>query len=159
MDVRWEKISSDDTTILIRINVKVNKPVEYLRDANFVFEYNKDEISFARNHSIGNKDTDYIWQAGFGPNDSTFCTVTRLNYNELSINIHIESLTGIFVSSETFTPVIDLKFRKIAKVNTTKLEWKMETRDGRIFETVFDKDFNAYDVGEGWDTPFWVKLE
>ena len=159
MDVRWKSTINNDSVLIIRLEIKTETPHTLLRDANFAFNYDPELVSFAYNKGYGKKDTDYLWLGGFIPNDSVFATVTKLKKNAISINIHMETLYGIPVTMDTgYTPVIEIRFRKMTKGAIAKFEWEMPRISDRTFENVFDNNFIPYDMGDGWVRPFEVKL-
>lgn len=159
MDVRWKSIINNDSILIIKLEIRTETPRALLRDANFAFKYDPALVSFAYNKGYGKKDLDYLWLGGFIPNDSVFTTVTKLKTNTISINIHVEKLFGIPITIDTsYTPVIEIRFRKIVKGAIAKFEWEMKRASGQTFENVFDNDFIPFNIGDGWRRPFEVKL-
>ena len=160
IDTRWKMISNNDSFIRLRVEIKSNKSGVLLRDANFIFNYDNTQISFSDEKDGGKTDTDFFWQPGFNPNDSTYNTVTRLKTNVLSVNIHAESFAGVPLTTDTnFLSVIDIKFRMKSKPLNAKLNWLMEVTADKTFVNVFDKNFHPFEEGEGWSEPFIVRLE
>jgi hypothetical protein len=160
LDVSWKVVSCHDSTLIVQLAIRTNKSGEKIKNANFAFEYNANQLAFARKDSEGVNKIDYFWQNGFESSDTIFTTVTRLVYSQLSVNIYFSRGSGIPISSETqYIPVINLKFKILKPGSLTKLTLLMEKTHPPTFDNAFDNHKKPFDEGYGWNDPLIVKLK
>ena len=154
LDAGWKMVSENDSSIIVRLEIKSVEINQRLRDGNLVFEFDTNRLSFECKKNI-----DFFWQEGFAPHDSIYTTLTVLKSNVLSANIHVESMNGIPINSNLFKPVIELKFRKKAHGVNAKIELLMAKSSPVTFENMFNNDLLPFYIGEGWSDPFIFRLE
>jgi len=171
LDIRYSVTEQSGNNVRLRIELRCSSPGKHiLNSGDFYLNYNPQEITYNTNPVRGK---DYIWGDHFDPAIHPFFNLAKVIYegfnpekpelNLLDIAV-IDSgfkSTGALLDSGKWIPFVDILLHIKKPGNPSQLILE-PVRSGNtligIFESFVAVPTN-FDEGEGWDTPFVIKLE
>ncbi len=178
LDARWKVINGDNGSnpansgvITMRLQIRCSSPgIHRLNSGDFYIEYDSTYMLFGHHPENG---LDYAWATGFDPKKSPLYKFSKVvdfgtnpfdnsgnNLMDVSI-IDTSHTNGTKLDSGIWTDVVDLTWHIIKPGFSTTVSWAMNTKKStfiNVYESFEDVPKN-FDVGEGWDEPFIVRLE